>query len=122
MRRRVLVADSAVRKRSLLEGLYSLVGDGGADLASVCILISEAEPGNSSDTVLFGRTENLGMGKELGGGEFEYAGPAHSSEKESVSSEISSLKYFTLAETLTLIAIGVLLAFVKLEVLLSECE
>lgn len=122
MRRSVLVADSALGNRSLLEGLCSLVGDGGADLAIGCILRSGDEPGNSSDTVLFGLTENLGIGKELGGGEFEYAGPAHSSEKESLSSITSSIKWFSLAEILTLIAIGVLFAVVILCVLLSECK
>jgi len=45
-------------------------------------VISDAVGGSSRDTVLLGFMENLGMGTELGGGEFEYAGPAHSSEKE----------------------------------------
>lgn len=123
MRRKVLVADSALRNRSLLEGLCSLVGDEGADFAIGCILRSGDEPGNSRDTVLFDWIENLGIGKELGGGEFEYAGPAHSSENESLSSKTSSLKSLHLvAETLTLIAIGALFAVDKLCGLLSECE
>jgi hypothetical protein len=42
--------------------------------------------------VLFGLSENLGISKELGGGEFEYVGPAQSSENESLSLATSSLK------------------------------
>lgn len=68
IRRRFLVAKSV---KSLGEGYGSLVGEGGADLAMACIFITGAEPGKSSETVRFGRIENLGMGKELGGGEFE---------------------------------------------------
>lgn len=71
MRRNVSVAESAPQKISLVKGLRSLVGDAGADLAIGCISTSGAEPGNSSDTVLLGRIENFGIGKELGGGEFE---------------------------------------------------
>lgn len=71
MRHRVLVAESVLPNRSLIEGECSLAGDAGADLASGCILISGEELGRSRDTVLLGRTENLGIGKELGGGEFE---------------------------------------------------
>ena len=71
MRRRVSVAESALWKRSLVEGLRSLVGDAGADFAVGCNLTSGTKPGSSSDTVLFGRIENFGIGKELGGGEFE---------------------------------------------------
>lgn len=71
MRRSVSVAESALWKISLVKGLCPLVGDAGADLAIGCISTSGPEPGNSSDTVLFGRTENFGIGKELGGGEFE---------------------------------------------------
>lgn len=71
MRRRVCVAESAWTKRSLVDGECSLLGDGGADLATGRISNSGEEPGKSRDTVLFGLTENLGIGKELGGGEFE---------------------------------------------------
>ena len=71
MRRNVLVAESALTKKPLLEEEYSLVGEAGADLAVGCISMSGGERGRSRDTVLLGRTENLGIGKELGGGEFE---------------------------------------------------
>lgn len=71
MRHRVLVAESALSNRSLVKGECSLAGDAGADLASGRISISGEQLGRSRDTVLFGRTENLGIGKELGGGEFE---------------------------------------------------
>lgn len=69
MRRSVLVANI-----SLVQLLCSLVGDGGADLAIGWWLLSatKSDPdGKSSDTVRFGLSENLGMGRELGGGEFE---------------------------------------------------
>lgn len=56
---------------SLGEGLRSLVGEAGADLATGCKSASEAKVGKSRETVLLGLSENLGMGKELGGGEFE---------------------------------------------------
>lgn len=57
--------------RSLGEGLRSLVGEAGADLEIGNKSYSDDIEGNSRDTVLFGFSENLGMGKELGGGEFE---------------------------------------------------
>lgn len=84
MRRRVFVAESALLKRSigvifvaaltnrlLDEGLRSLVGDAGADFETRCRSNSEIGVGKSSETVLFGQRENLGIGNELGGGEFE---------------------------------------------------
>jgi len=57
-------------------------GDEGADLAcSLTSTSSEHSTGGSSREMLrFWRRENLGMGSELGGGELENAGPAHSSE------------------------------------------
>lgn len=71
MRHKVLVAESALAKGSLVEGECSLRGEEGADLATGCNSTSGEEPGRSRDTVLFGLTENFGIGKELGGGEFE---------------------------------------------------
>lgn len=71
MRRRVFVAESALKKKSLGERYGSLVGEGGADFGNGPSSKSGAEPGKSSDTVRFGIIENLGMGKELGGGELE---------------------------------------------------
>ena len=60
------------------------VGVEGADLActstSTCSGLSAG--GNSSDTLRFWWSENLGIGSELGGGELEYAGPAQSSGRE----------------------------------------
>jgi hypothetical protein len=83
MRRRVFVAESALRNKSFIDGLCSLEGEAGADLAVGCTLKSVPWfTGKSRDTVRFGGLiENLGIGKELGGGEFEYAGPAQRSEK-----------------------------------------
>jgi hypothetical protein len=73
MRRKVFVAESALRSKSLIEGLCSLEGEAGADLAFGCTSKSaSSDTGKSSDTVRFGGLiENLGIGKELGGGEFE---------------------------------------------------
>lgn len=65
------MAESVLTNTIPGEGLCSLVGDAGADLAMGRKLISDAEAGNSRETVLLGLRENLGMGKELGGGEFE---------------------------------------------------
>jgi hypothetical protein len=123
MRRKVLVAESALRKISLVELLCSLVGDGGADLAIgwYVLIISGAEQGRLSDTVLFGRIENLGIGKELGGGEFEYVGPAQSSENENLSLAIPSLKALSLLQAFALILMGALFTVVFECVLLSEC-
>lgn len=81
MRRSVIVAESEGSHRSLGNGLRSLVGEAGADFAIGRKSILEAEEGKSRETVLLGCSENLGMGKELGGGELEYAGPAQRSEK-----------------------------------------
>lgn len=80
MRRRVCVAESVLSDKPPGDGLRSRVGDAGADLAKGGKSISEGEAGRSRETVLLGLTENFGIGKELGGGEFEYAGPAQSSE------------------------------------------
>lgn len=59
-------------------------GEDGADLA--CGLTSTSSHrstgGSSSDTLRFSQRENLGIGSELGGGELENAGPAHSSGRE----------------------------------------
>lgn len=71
MRRRVLVAESALSNQSLGEGLRPLVGEAGADFAMGRISISEAKVGKSRETVLLGLMKNFGNGKELGGGEFE---------------------------------------------------
>lgn len=73
MRRRFFVADSSLSRKFPEKGVMrSLVGDEGADLAMEKRLNFGAdEEGKSSDTVLLGRDENLGIGKELGGGEFE---------------------------------------------------
>lgn len=120
MRRRVSVAKSALSKRSPGEGERSLVGDAGADLACGCISISGEELGRSRDTVLFGLTENLGIGKELGGGEFEYVGPAQSSEKNRFPSVTSSLKHIILLQALPLIGIGGLFGVLLLKGFLSE--
>jgi hypothetical protein len=59
-------------------------GDEGADLAcGLTSTSSERSTGGSSREMLrFCRRENLGMGRELGGGELENAGPAHSSDRE----------------------------------------
>lgn len=60
------------------------VGDEGAD--SACTGISSSSDrsagGNSSETLRFWWSENLGIGKELGGGELEKPGPAQSSGRE----------------------------------------
>lgn len=74
MRRRVFVADSALRNISLVQPVSPLVGDEGADLAigrTISTEVSSAIIGKSSETVRLGRIENLGIGKELGGGELE---------------------------------------------------
>lgn len=72
MRHRVLVAESALTKSlGEVESKSPLRGEEGAELATLRISISGQEPGRSRDTVLFGLTENFGIGKELGGGEFE---------------------------------------------------
>lgn len=71
MRRSVLVAESALSNKSLGEALRSLMGEAGADFAMGWKSISEAIVGKSRETVLLGCMENLGMGNELGGGEFE---------------------------------------------------
>ena len=125
MRHRVLVAESALSsKRSLVKGRSkrSLLGEEGADLATRRISIpGEEEPGRSRDTVLFGRTENLGIGKELGGGEFEQVGPAHNSESKTPPPlGTSSLSSFL--QALPLMGIGVLLGvtFTFPTILLSE--
>lgn len=87
-----------------------------------CVLIiSGAEQGKSSDAVLFGRSENLGIGKELGGGEFEYVGPAQSSENESRSLATSSLKALSFLQAFKLMLMGALFTVVFECVLLSEC-
>lgn len=75
------VAESEASHKSFEKGLLTLVGEVGADFAIGRKSILEAEEGKSRETVLLGRRENLGMGKELGGGELEYAGPAQRSEK-----------------------------------------
>lgn len=71
IRRRHFVAESSRSNKSPGEGLRSLVGDAGADTAMGRRSIAEAEVGKSSETVLLGFKENFGIGKELGGGEFE---------------------------------------------------
>lgn len=75
MRRRVIVAESALRDRSLERGggLNSLVGELGADLEIGWTETSllETTLGKSRELVLLGICKNLGTGKELGGGEFE---------------------------------------------------
>lgn len=71
MRRRDLVAESALSNRSPGDAQLSLVGEAGADLAIGCRSISVVEEGNSSETVLLGLNGNFGIGRELGGGEFE---------------------------------------------------
>lgn len=59
----------------------------------------------------FGLIENFGIGSELGGGELEYAGPAHLSENNRVSKSFGnfSLKALSLSGVLKFIAIGLLL-------------
>lgn len=71
MQRRVFVAESEVSNRSLGEGLRSLVGKAGADLAIGRKSYLVSERGKSSDTDLLGLIENFGMSEELGGGELE---------------------------------------------------
>ncbi|KAK0581456.1 hypothetical protein LWI29_014005 [Acer saccharum] len=117
MRRRVWVAESALTKASLVLPVCPLVGDGGADLAKgwlISIPEISLATGNSSETVRFGRIENLGIGKELGGGELEYAGPAHRSEYDSVSNSFGNLplKGLSFLGVLKFIAIGLLLTVV----------
>lgn len=85
----------------------SLVGEAGADLGRGGRSIPDDGKGNSKDTLLFWRSENLGIGKELGGGEFEYAGPAQSSEL--TNSSISSSKFGPVVVGLEQIVIGLLL-------------
>lgn len=77
-----------------------------------CISTSGAERGKSSDTLLFGTIENLGIGKELGGGEFEYVGPAQRSENERLPLATSSLKVLFFLQTFRSMLIGVLVAVV----------
>uniref|UniRef100_J3N2S9 Uncharacterized protein n=1 Tax=Oryza brachyantha TaxID=4533 RepID=J3N2S9_ORYBR len=59
-------------------------GEEGADLA--CGFTSTSSERltccNSSEILRFWRRENLGIGSELGGGELENAGPAHSSGRD----------------------------------------
>jgi hypothetical protein len=68
MRHKSFVANSTL---SVGNELRSLVGEEGADLAIGRKSTEETEELNSSETVLLGRTEKLGIGNELGGGEFE---------------------------------------------------
>ncbi|WVZ08904.1 hypothetical protein V8G54_022250 [Vigna mungo] len=91
MRRKAFVGES---KRSLAHGECSPRGEEGAELACNCNSISGQEPGRSRDTLLFGLTENFGIGNELGGGEFEYVGPAQSSESKMPPSETCWPKLF----------------------------
>lgn len=60
------------------------VGEEGADLACTGTSSSSdrSAGGNSSETLRFWWRENLGIGRELGGGELENAGPAQSSGRE----------------------------------------
>lgn len=112
MRRRVFVAESALRDRSLERGggLNSLVGELGADLEIgwTETPLVETILGKSRELVLLGSCKNLGTGKELGGGEFEYVGPAHRSENERLPSKKPSLEYFSLLTDLARIGIGLL--------------
>jgi hypothetical protein len=71
--------------------------------------------------VLFGLSENLGISKELGGGEFEYVGPAQSSENESLSLATSSLKALSFLQAFKLMLMGALFTVVFECVLLSKC-
>ena len=116
MRRKVFVAESALRNKSPIHGLCSLEGEAGADLAVGSTLKSVPwDTGKSRDTVRFGGLiENLGIGKELGGGEFEYAGPAHRSEKGkySFTRPISSQKDVSFLGTVTLMVMGELFEMV----------
>lgn len=59
-------------------------GEEGADLACGFTSTSSdrSNSGNSSEMLRFCRRENLGIGSELGGGELENAGPAHSSGRD----------------------------------------
>nr|AFK48196.1 unknown [Medicago truncatula] len=76
--------------------------------------ISGEEPGRSRDTVLFGLTVNLGIGNELGGGEFEYVGPAHNSDNKKLPPLKSSSKVISFLQAFPLIGIGLLLGVVFL--------
>ena len=61
-----------VKEISKSKSCYDPLSEAGADVAMGWKLISVAEDeGRSGKTVLFGRTGNLGMGKELGGGELK---------------------------------------------------
>jgi len=77
----VAIAVSLSLKKSNLD---PPIGEEGADLA--CGLTSASSHrsagGSSSETLRFWRRENVGIGRELGGGELENAGPAHSSGRE----------------------------------------
>lgn len=68
------------------------VGEAGADFEAAGWVESRVSIGGSSrETLRFWRRENLGMGTELGGGEFVYAGPAQSSEHEKSAIKAGSL-------------------------------
>ena len=86
------VAEAALTKKSAEDDFDSDFGETGADFAPGRIKSWDSIGGSSRETLRFSRSENLGMGSELGGGEFVYAGPAQSSEQEK-----SSLKVETLA-------------------------
>lgn len=61
----------ALLRKSLMEVVASLEGEDGADLEIGWNVTSDFGTGISRDILRFCRRENLGMGNELGGGEFE---------------------------------------------------
>jgi hypothetical protein len=69
IRRRCIVAESALKTGLSLE--WAPVGEDGAELKAGRKSIQEFAEGKSRETVRIGWRENLGMGTELGGGEFE---------------------------------------------------
>lgn len=73
IRLRFSVAEAVVRRKSAEgETLGSLGEVDGADLASGGrTMSSDLEPGRSREMLRFCRSENLGIGSELGRGEFE---------------------------------------------------
>ena len=60
-----------LRKKSSSDEPDFLVGEEGADLDNGWRVISDGGPGSSREMLRFWRRENFGMGRELGGGEFE---------------------------------------------------
>lgn len=88
------------------------VGDEGADLACTGTSSSSdrSAGGNSSETLRFWWRENLGIGRELGGGELQNPGPAQSSGREGGDveglTEIARLRFFPMVKLLVFRCLG----------------